>query len=191
VPRRQVLLGALALVLAFAIGPWLIVGARQRAAPLKLAPFVTTPQDVIEHMLTLAHVGREDVVYDLGSGDGRIVITAAKEYGAHGVGIDFDPQLVIKSRENARKAGVEDLVEFREQDARTVDVSPATVVTLYLLNSSNLQLRPMLTRLLKPGARIVSHKFKMGDWEPEKTEIVPGSDGSTIYLWTADGIMRP
>jgi cyclopropane fatty-acyl-phospholipid synthase-like methyltransferase len=189
-PSRQVLLGIAALALALTITPWLIVNARHSAAPAKLAPFVTTPQPVVERMLELAQVGPHDVVYDLGSGDGRLVITAAKKYGAHGVDVDFDPQLVLESRANAKQAGVEDLVEFRDQDARTVDVSPATVVTLYLLNSSNLELRAMLTRQLKPGARIVSHKFGMGDWQPEKTEIVPNTD-STIYLWRADGRVRP
>jgi predicted RNA methylase len=185
------MMGIIALALALTITPWLIVGARHSAAPAKLAPFVTTPQEVVERMLQLAQVARDDVVYDLGSGDGRLVITAAKKYGAHGVGVDFDPQLVMASRVNARQAGVEDLVEFRDQDARTVDVSPATVVTLYLLNSSNLELRAMLTRELKPGARIVSHKFAMGDWTPEKTEIIPNAERSTIYLWRADGRVRP
>jgi SAM-dependent methyltransferase len=189
-PARQWLLAVGALALALAITPWLVVGARHSAAPAKLAPFVTTPQDVVERMLELAQVGPHDIVYDLGCGDGRLVITAAKKYGAHGVGVDFDPQRVLESRANAKAAGVEDLVEFRDQDARTVDVSPATVVTLYLLNSSNLELRPMLTKALKPGARIVSHKFGMGDWKPEKTEIVPHTD-STIYLWRADGHVRP
>ncbi len=182
------MLGAIALALALTLGPWLIVGARHSAAPLKLAPFVTTPQDVVERMLQLAQVGRDDVVYDLGCGDGRLVITAAKKYGAHGVGVDFDPQRVLESRANAKQAGVENLVEFRDQDARTVDLSPATVVTLYLLNSSNLLLRPMLTRQLKPGARIVSYKFAMGDWLPEKTEILNAE--STIYLWRTDGHVR-
>jgi SAM-dependent methyltransferase len=189
-PSRQLLLAMAALALALTITPWLVVGARHSAAPAKLAPFVTTPQDVVERMLELAQVGPRDVVYDLGCGDGRLVITAAKKFGARGVGVDFDPQRVLESRANAKQAGVEDLVEFRDQDARTIDVSPATVVTLYLLNSSNLELRPMLTRQLKPGARIVSHKFAMGDWQPERTEIVPNTD-STIFLWHADGRVRP
>src|SRR6185295_9716278 len=117
-PARQWLLAIGALALALAITPWLVVGARHSAAPAKLAPFVTTPQDVVEHMLELAQVGPHDIVYDLGCGDGRLVITAAKKYGAHGVGADFDPQRVLESRANAKAAGVEDLVEFRDQDAR-------------------------------------------------------------------------
>jgi SAM-dependent methyltransferase len=197
--RRHLLLAVAATALAVTLGPRLLIGARHSAAPLKLAPFLTTPSDVVDHMLRLARVGPKDVVYDLGCGDGRIVITAAKKYGAHGVGVDFDPQRVAESRANAKAAGVESLVEFVEKDARKVDVSPATVVTLYLLNASNLELRPILTKQLRPGARIVSHQFKMGDWEPDKTEIVtgltefvPGGNGSsTLYLWTADGRVRP
>ncbi len=188
--RRHLILAAAATALALIVGPRLIVGALRSAAPQKLAPFVTTPQDVVDHMLQLAQVGRDDVVYDLGCGDGRLVIAAAKKYGAHGVGVDFDPLRVAESEANAKKAGVEDLVEFRQQDAQTVDVSPATVVTLYLLNSSNMILRPMLTKALRPGARIVSHQFKMGDWEPEKIEAIPNTD-STIYLWRTDGRVRP
>jgi SAM-dependent methyltransferase len=194
--RRHLLLAAGATVLAVTIGPRLLIDAQKSAAPMKLAPFLTTPDDVVDRMLQFAEVGRNDVVYDLGSGDGRIVIAAAKKYGAHGVGIDFDPQLVARSRVNAKAAGVEDLVEFITEDARKADVSRATVVTLFLLNSSNLQLRPILTKQLKPGARIVSHQFKMGDWEPEKIQIIPNahntlSDTSTLYLWRADGHIRP
>lgn len=158
-----------------------------------LAPFVPTPQDVVERMLALAEVGPNDVVYDLGCGDGRIVITAAQKYGARGVGIDIDPDRIEESRDNAKKAGVEDRVEFRQQDAMTVDVSPATVVTLYLLSASNLKLRPMLTKQLKPGARIVSHAFSMGDWEPVKKEEFTDEKGTprTLYLWKTDGNVRP
>lgn len=185
------MLAIVAIALAMTVGPRLLITARQNAAPVKLAPFLTTPPDVVDHMLQLARVGPNDVVYDLGCGDGRLVIAAAKKYGAHGVGVDFDPQRILESRANAKQAGVESLVEFVAEDAMKVDVSPATVVTLYLLNSSNLRLRPMLTKQLKPGARIVSHQFKMGDWEPEKIESIPNSIGSTIYLWTADGRVRP
>lgn len=158
-----------------------------------LAPYVPTPQDVVERMLELAGVGRGDVVYDLGSGDGRLVITAAKKYGAKGVGVDIDPERITESRANAKAAGVEALVEFRQQDALTVDVSPATVVTLYLLSSSNMKLRPILTRQLKPGARIVSHQFSMGDWQPERTDTFTDSNGATrtLYLWKTDGKERP
>jgi SAM-dependent methyltransferase len=191
--NRRVMLGAVAAALALTVGPRLLVWARQSAAPQKLAPYVQTPQEVVERMLRLAQVGRNDVVYDLGCGDGRLVITAAKKYGARGVGVDFDPNLVKESRANAEKAGVAALVEFRDQDALTVDVSSATVVTLYLLTSSNLKLRPILTKALRPGARIVSHQFGMGDWQPETQETLTAADGSThiLYLWKTDGHLRP
>jgi SAM-dependent methyltransferase len=187
---RHLLLAAAAIILAVFVGPRLLIWARQSAAPQKLAPFATTPEAAVNEMLRLARVGPHDVVYDLGCGDGRIVIAAAKQFGARGVGVDFDPQRIIEAFANAKKAGVESLVEFRQQDARTVDVSPATVVTLYLLSSSNLMLRPMLTRQLKPGARIVSYQFPMGDWQPEHVETLPDT-GARIYLWTADGHARP
>jgi SAM-dependent methyltransferase len=158
-----------------------------------LAPYVPTPQDVAEKMLELAGVGKNDVVYDLGCGDGRLVITAARKYGARGVGVDIDPERVAESQANARAAGVEGLVTFRLQDALAVDVSPATVVTLYLLSSSNLKLRPTLTKQLRPGARIVSHAFSMGDWRPDRVETFTDTNGSTrtLYLWKADGQHRP
>jgi SAM-dependent methyltransferase len=169
---------------------------RSQGPPLgaqSLAPFVPTPQDVVERMLELAAVTKDDVVYDLGCGDGRLVITAAKKYGARGVGIDIDPERIAESQANAKAAGVEHLVTFRLQDALTADVTPATVVTLYLLSSSNLKLRPLLTRQLRPGARIVSHAFSMGDWQPDKVETFTDANGSTrtIYLWKADGVVRP
>lgn len=158
-----------------------------------LAPYVPTPQDVVEKMLEIAQVTSKDLVYDLGCGDGRIVITAAKKYGAHGVGVDINPQRIKESQENAKRAGVENLVKFVLQDAMTVDVSPATVVTLYLLPDSNRKLRGNLTRELKPGARIVSHAFDMDDWEPLRTEHFTDAGGMTrtIYLWKADGKVRP
>jgi SAM-dependent methyltransferase len=194
--RRHLLLAAAATALAVLVGPRLMVWARHSAAPQKLAPFLTTPMDVVDHILELAQVGRDDVVFDLGCGDGRVVIAAAKKYGARGVGVDFDPQLVMQSRANAKAAGVESLVEFRTQDARTTDLTGATVVTLFLLNESNLELRPMLTKQLKPGARIVSYQFKMGDWAPDKVITVPSPDSplsktSTLYLWKTDGRIRP
>jgi SAM-dependent methyltransferase len=167
-------------------------GLRQIPAPASLAPYVPTPSDVVDRMLVLAGVTAKDVVYDLGCGDGRIVIAAAQRYGARGVGVDIDPERVAESQANARKAGVEKLVTFRQQDALTVDVSPATVVTLYLLSASNLKLRPLLTRQLKPGARIVSHSFAMGDWEPAAVDRFQDSRGieRTLYLWKADGKSR-
>jgi SAM-dependent methyltransferase len=171
----------------------LTVGFTFSSPQQSLAPYVPTPQQVVEKMLELAQVTSADTVYDLGCGDGRIVITAAKKYGAHGVGVDIDPQRIEESRANAKAAGVEKLVTFRLEDATKVDVSPATVVTLYLLSSSNATLRPILTKQLKPGARIVSHAFGMGDWQPVNTETVPDESGfnRTIYLWKADGKVRP
>jgi len=159
-----------------------------------LAPYVPTPQDVVDRMLTLAAVTGNDVVYDLGCGDGRIVITAAKKFGATGVGVDIDPQRIKESQANAKAAGVERLVRFELQDAMKVDVSPATVVTLYLLSASNLKLRPILTKQLRPGARIVSHAFSMGpDWPADKTDEFTSSDGlsRTLFLWKTDGKVRP
>lgn len=155
----------------------------QDAATLQLnVPYVPTPQPVVEKMLEMANVGKDDLLYDLGSGDGRIVITAAKERGARGVGIDLDPIRVTEARENAKKAGVADRVQFRVGDLFKTDLSEATVVTLYLLSSVNLQLRPQLWRQLKVGTRVVSHAFDMGkDWPPERVETVAGS---TIYYWT-------
>jgi SAM-dependent methyltransferase len=145
-------------------------------------PYVPTPQPVVDRMLELAEVGKNDLLYDLGSGDGRIVITAAKEHGARGVGIDLNPQRVQEARANAKEAGVEEQVEFRVGDLFKTDLSEADVVTLYLLTSVNYKLRPQLWRQLKVGTRVVSHAFDMGDeWPPERVERV---GGSTIYYWT-------
>ena len=157
-----------------------------------LAPYVPTPQDVVDRMLTLAGVTEEDTIYDLGCGDGRIVITAASRFGARGVGIDFDPQRIAESNANAARANVEHLVQFIEQDAMQVDVSDATVVTLYLLSSSNEKLRPILTRQLRPGARIVSHAFSMGNWTPDTIDRFEDARGNTrtLYLWRHDGTVR-
>jgi SAM-dependent methyltransferase len=142
--------------------------------------YVPTPQNVVDAMLGMAKVTKNDVVYDLGCGDGRIVITAAK-LGARGVGIDIDPQRIKEARENAKTAGVEDRVQFLETDLFTADISKATVVTLYLLPSLNLKLQPKLFQELRPGTRIVSHSFDMGDWEPEQTKEI---EYRTIYFWT-------
>ena len=131
-------------------------------------------------MLKIAKVGPKDLVYDLGSGDGRIVIAAAKRHGARAVGVDIDPARVKEARENARKAGVAARAEFREADLFQVDLSPATVVTLYLLPSINLKLRPKLLAELKPGTRIVSHGFDMGDWQPTAVHQV---GTATVYYW--------
>jgi len=154
-----------------------------------LAPYIPTPQEVVNRMLELAEVTTTDIVYDLGSGDGRIPITAAKRYGARGVGIDFDPQRIAESNANARREGVADRVEFILGDVLQADVSEATVVTLYLLSSSNIKLRPILTRQLSPGTRIVSHAFDMGDWLADRIEIFKDYRGNprTLYLWKFDG----
>jgi precorrin-6B methylase 2 len=144
-------------------------------------PYVPTNEEVVDAMLKMAKVTKNDVVYDLGCGDGRIVITAAKKYGATGTGIDINPQRIKEARQNAAAAQVTDKVKFMEADLFETDFSEATVVTLYLLPSVNLKLRPILLKQLKPGTRIVSHAFDMGDWKPEqKTEV----NGSTIYFWT-------
>jgi SAM-dependent methyltransferase len=144
-------------------------------------PYVPTSNAVVEAMLQLAKVTKNDVVYDLGCGDGRIVITAAKKYGATGTGIDINPQRITEAKKNAAAAQVTDKVKFVEADLFETDFSEATVVTLYLLPAVNLKLRPILLKQLKPGTRIVSHAFDMGDWKPEETQEV---NGSTIYFWT-------
>src|SRR5215216_4158526 len=136
--------------------------------------FVPTPQEVVDAMLEVAKVTKNDVVYDLGSGDGRIPVTAAKVYGARGIGIDIDPQRIKEANANAQAAGVTDKVKFLNQDLFTTDISEATVVTLYLLPSLNVKLMPKLMKELKPGTRIVSHAFDMGDCKPEKEMDVNG-----------------
>ena len=172
----------------------LLAGLIALAVPqLARAPYVASPPDVVDRMLTLARVGPGDVVYDLGSGDGRIVIAAALKFGSRGVGVDIDPARVAEARANAARARVEHLVTFRLQDAMTTDVSEATVVTLYLLSAQNVRLRPLLTKQLRPGARIVSHSFAMGDWDPDVVDTFTSADkqSRTLYLWTADGRVRP
>jgi len=156
-------------------------GAQEPAQVPINAPYVTTPDKVVTAMLKLAGVKSSDTVYDLGCGDGRIVIAAARMYKAHGVGIDINPARIEEARANARKAGVETLVKFEVGDLYTADISNATVVTLYLLPDVNLRLRPRLQNTLKPGTRVVSHSFDMGDWKPDKEQMV---EGSRIFLWT-------
>ena len=157
--------------------------AQQTAAPSRTPDviFVPTPQEVVDAMLKVAKVTKNDVIYDLGSGDGRIPVTAAKMYGARAIGIDIDPQRIKEANANAQAAGVTDKVKFLNQDLFTTNISEATVVTLYLLPSLNLKLMPKLMSELKPGTRIVSHAFDMGDWKPEQTLNV---DGRTVYYWT-------
>jgi trans-aconitate methyltransferase len=142
--------------------------------------FVPTPQEVVDKMLELANVGKADVLYDLGSGDGRIPVTAAKRFGIRAYGIDIDPQRIAEANDNARRNGVSQLVQFRQEDLFKANFREATVVTLYLLPDLNEKLRPRLLAELKPGTRIVSHQFDMGTWQPErKLEL----NGRTIYLW--------
>jgi len=168
------------------ISLFLILLVAAQAQPARLAPSTATPPDVVDRMLSLAKVTPSDVVYDLGCGDGRIVIAAAQKFGARGVGIDIDRGLIAKAEAAARAAGVSDRVTFEVQDATTVDVSRATVVTLYLLAASNLKLRPNLTKQLRPGSRIVSHNYPMGDWEPDRVDTFVDAKGTTrtLFLWT-------
>jgi len=152
---------------------------------VQLAPFDPTPQSAVERMLALAEIKKGDVVYDLGSGDGRVVIAAAKKFGVKAVGFEIDPGLVKLARENARKAGVAKLVEIRQQDFMTADLAPASVVTLYLSNDGNLALKTKLMHELQPGARVVSYTFDMGDWTPKIAESYRDAAGDThlLYLW--------
>ena len=174
---------AAAALLACVVAGWPQATA-QAPAPARTPDviYVPTPPAVVDAMLKMAKVTDKDVVYDLGSGDGRIPITAAKNYGARGIGIDIDPHRIAEANENAKAAGVTDKVTFLNQDLFTSDFKEATVVTLYLLPSLNEKLRPKLQSELKPGTRIVSHSFDMGSaWPAEQKETV---DGRTIYYWT-------
>ncbi|MDP1742590.1 cyclopropane-fatty-acyl-phospholipid synthase family protein [Polaromonas sp.] len=168
----------------------LLCAAVAHAQPLEEVPFITSPDNVTLEMLSVAGVKRGDHVIDLGSGDGRIVILAAKKFEATGLGVEIDPSLVARSKTNARAAGVADKVEFREQDLFKTDLSQATVITMYLLQEVNILLRPSLLAL-KPGTRIVSHDWDMGDWAPDRTTVLPVPDkvvgrekSSKVHLWT-------
>ena len=172
-PPRSFLLAVLFSGAAFAQAP-----ARTQAPDVIYVP---TPYEVVDAMLKLADVKKGDVLYDLGSGDGRIPVTAAKKFGIRAVGIDIDPQRIEEAKENAKKNGVTRLVEFRNEDLFRTKFSEATVVTLYLLPDLNVKLRPRLLAELKPGTRIVSNQFDMGTWKPEKRVEL---NGRTIYLWT-------
>lgn len=187
--RRSLLLGAAAGA-GLALAPARMPFAQAVTAPPKLdVPYVPTPQDVVERMLAMARVGKNDVVYDLGCGDGRIVVTAAKAYGARGVGIDLNPERIAEARTNAKKAGVDRRVDLRVADLFETDMSPASVVTLYLLPEVNLRLRPQLWQQLRVGSRVVSHAFDMGpEWPPEQTADV---SGRTVYLWTISAAQKP
>ena len=168
---RKVLIGALIALAACR-------GANRPRQPDVI--FVATPPDVVTAMLELAEVTPSDLVLDLGSGDGRIAIAAAKQFGARGVGVEIDAELIEEARENARQAGVGDRVRFLQEDLFQAELSEATVVTLYLLPPLNLKLRPRLFQNLKPGTRVVSHAFDMGDWKPDRERTV---DGRTVYFW--------
>lgn len=144
-------------------------------------PYVPTPEEVVDAMLKLADVKKDDVLYDLGCGDGRIVVTAAKNFGVRAVGVDIDPERIREANENAKKAGVADRVKFIEKNLFDADIKDATVVTLYLLPDVNRKLKPKLLKDLRPGTRIVSHQFDMGDWKPAKKMDL---DYRTLYLWT-------
>jgi len=178
-----------AIVLAFAVAPVYSQITpqpnRKKTPPMtvrKDVPYVATSPEVVKAMLKMANVGKTDVVYDLGCGDGRIVVSAVKDFGAKsGVGVDIDPELIAKAKYKARRENITDKATFIEGDLFKTDLREATVVTLYLYPSVNLRLLPKLLDELKPGTRIVSHDFDMGEWKPEKTEKV---GGATIYFWT-------
>jgi len=172
---------ALAAALAIAAPGVSLAQAQRQPSQTPDVIFVPTPQDVVDDMLRLANVQKGDVLYDLGSGDGRIAITAAKKYGIKATGIDIDPDRIREANENAKKAGVTDLVQFRQENLFSADFKDASVITLYLLPDLNVKLRPKLWNELKPGTRIVSHQFEMGSWKPEKKLE---SNGRTIYFWT-------
>ena len=181
--RRSLVLSTLVLAAVLA-------AAAVVAQPLKPldkqpeVPYVPTHERIVNEMLKVARVGKNDVLYDLGSGDGRIPITAAKRWGTRGVGVDIDPERIKEARENATRAGVADKVKFMQQDLFDTDIKEATVVTLYLLPDVNLRLRPKLLADLKPGTRVVSHNYDMGDWKPLKSLTVKLSDGDHyVYYW--------
>ena len=147
-------------------------------------PYVPTHESLVDEMLNMARVGANDVLYDLGSGDGRIVITAARKFGTRGVGYDLDPERVSEARENAKRAGVTDRVRFEQQDIFTAKIADATVITMYLLPDVNLRLRPKLLSELKPGTRIVSHNYDLGDWQPvQRKEMDVSGVNHTLFLW--------
>ncbi len=178
-PDRRLALRRAGLLLA---APALL-GAREvfaQDAPALDVPYVPTPQVVVDKMIELGNVDAKDVVYDLGCGDGRLVITAARK-GARAMGVDLNPVRISEANANAKKAGVTDRVQFKVANLFETDVSPASVVTLYLLPDVNMKIRPQLWKQLKVGTRVVSHAFDMGDWEPEQTVRV---DGKTVYAWT-------
>lgn len=179
VSRRGALLGAAALLAT----PAIIGRAQAQTQPVPRldVPFVPTPQQVVDKMLELAKIQKTDYLIDLGSGDGRIPVTAAQRFGIRAMGVDINPQRISEANERAKSANVTKLVEFREQDLFQTDISQANVLTMYLLPSVNMKLRPKILSDMRPGSRVVSHAFDMGDWDPEQKVTV---DGRTVYLWT-------
>jgi SAM-dependent methyltransferase len=163
-----------------AIAAAAVAAAQKPALPTPDIHYVPTSSGVADAMLKLAQVTKDDVVYDLGSGDGRIVIAAAKDYGARGVGVELDAALIKEATKKAAKAGVSDRVMFVQGDLFKTDLSQATVVTLYLSNSINMRLRSLLQQQLRPGSRVVSHRFEMGDWKPDATVRL---EGTSVHLW--------
>jgi SAM-dependent methyltransferase len=188
--RKLIILSAVATLLVFwavqsvylNAGQWQDTSLIQRTEKPSLdVPYVPTPYEVVRKMLSLAEVGRDDILYDLGCGDGRIVVTAAKEYKIQkGVGVDIDPERIRESKENAREAGVTDRVTFLEKNLFEMDFSEASVLSMYLLPSVNLKLRPKILSDMEPGSRVVSHDFDMGDWKPDKKIDM---NEHTIYYW--------
>ncbi|MEK6244379.1 MAG: class I SAM-dependent methyltransferase [Pseudomonadota bacterium] len=183
--------------LAAALTALALAGAARAQDARQQAPFITTPEEVVERMLALASTGADDFVMDLGSGDGRIVIAAAKKFGARGLGVDIDARLVALSRENARRAGVAERVTFEERDVLNTDLRRATVVTIYLLPFLIDQLQPKLLQELRPGARIVTHAFPMTGWKPDRAETMRiakrhagQGDESRIFLWVVPAELR-
>jgi precorrin-6B methylase 2 len=180
---RRIFNAALAgLALTLSVPNLATVRAAAEEPPKLDVPFVPTPQETVDRMLAMAKVGPNDYLIDLGSGDGRIPITAAKKFGIRAMGVDLNPVRIAESNDNAKKEGVSDKVEFKQGDLFQQDISKATVLTMYLLPDVNMKLRPKIWSDLKPGTRIVSHAFSMGDWTPDATST--GPDGrNTVYLW--------
>jgi SAM-dependent methyltransferase len=183
---------------AAALFVFVSIAAAQTKQPIHApdVPYLPTTEPAVQAMLKLAGVKSTDVVYDLGCGDGRIVVAAAKDFGARGVGIDINPDRIAEAKANAKKAGVENRVRFEESDLFTADIHEATVVTLFLLNSVNQRLRPKLLQDLQPGTRIVSNTFEMGDWKPDQEATVEGADehayfSRKLYLWTVPPRGKP
>ncbi len=171
-------------ILILFIVPVRFVNAQENPPFVLDVPYVPTPELIVDEMLEMAEVNGKDVLYDLGSGDGRIPITAAQRFGTRGVGIDLNPERVKEAKENAEKAKVTDKVTFIEGDLFEIDFSEATVVSLYLFPEVNLKLRPKILKM-KPGTRVVSHNYDMGDWKPEQTKKIKAPNGTahTLYLW--------